>query len=263
MVFDDSSQLLTTTTEGDYSGVGKKGNSCIQLARILQYMECPQYLRKNFFPRHPDLQYAGLLNPLDCPHHMRKDEESPFREGVVLDKIVKPGEGSYVDCGGRKLVQIDKELEPNLRVTVRMNKNRFAKNKGTVVSPHIPRTERGIYWGYSVRIATCLGKAISECPFRDVEKYDLTIGTSERGDSVDDACLPFFKHALIVFGGVQGLEAAVESDESLVGIDNPKVLFNHYFNTCPEQGSRTIRTEEAILITMSSLRSKLVTAAQS
>jgi len=260
VIFDDASDLQTTTTDGDYSGIGKKGNCCVQLARILQYMECPQYLRKSFFPRHPDLQYAGVLNPLDCPHHMRKDEQSPFREGIVLNKAVKPGEGSYVDCGARKLVQIDKELEPNLRVTVRLNKNRFTKNKATVVSPHTPRTERGIYWGYTVRLATCLSRAISECPFKDLGKYDLTIGTSERGESVDEAKLPSFKHALIVFGGVQGLEAAVESDESLVGIDNPKFLFNHYFNTCPHQGSRTIRTEEAILITMSSLRPRLAKA---
>ena len=32
------------------------------LARILQYLECPQYLRKIFFPKHLDLQYAGNVN---------------------------------------------------------------------------------------------------------------------------------------------------------------------------------------------------------
>jgi predicted SPOUT superfamily RNA methylase MTH1 len=42
-----------------------------QLARILQYLECPQYLRKHFFPLHKDLQYAGVLNPTDMPHHLR------------------------------------------------------------------------------------------------------------------------------------------------------------------------------------------------
>jgi predicted SPOUT superfamily RNA methylase MTH1 len=30
-------------------------------ARMLQYCECPQYLRRNFFPMHSDLQLAGLL----------------------------------------------------------------------------------------------------------------------------------------------------------------------------------------------------------
>ena len=48
------------------------GSGCEQLARILQYLECPQYLRKHFFPLHQDLQYAGVLNPTDMPHHLRQ-----------------------------------------------------------------------------------------------------------------------------------------------------------------------------------------------
>jgi predicted SPOUT superfamily RNA methylase MTH1 len=47
----------------------------------LQYLECPQYLRKYFFPIHKDLQYAGLLNPLDAPHHLRQNDEFAFRCG--------------------------------------------------------------------------------------------------------------------------------------------------------------------------------------
>ena len=47
--------------EGDYQGVGKKGHANVQMARILQYLECPQYLRKSFFPQHKDLQYAGMI----------------------------------------------------------------------------------------------------------------------------------------------------------------------------------------------------------
>lgn len=52
---------------------------CLQLARILQYLECPQYLRKFFFPIHKDLRFSGLLNPLDAPHHLRQQNEFIFR----------------------------------------------------------------------------------------------------------------------------------------------------------------------------------------
>lgn len=52
---------LFRSTEGEYSGVGKHSKGNLQLARILQYLECPQYLRKSFFPQHKDLQYAGQL----------------------------------------------------------------------------------------------------------------------------------------------------------------------------------------------------------
>lgn len=50
------------------------------------------------------------------------------------------------------------------------------------------------------------------------------------------------RHALVVFGGLQGLEAAVDTDPNLE-VAEPSVLFDLYVNTCPSQGSRTIRTE--------------------
>ena len=51
-----------------------------------------------------------------------------------------------------------------------------------------------------------------------------------------------FSHLLVVFGGLQGLEASLESDESMK-VDDVSELFDLYLNTCPQQGSRTIRTE--------------------
>ena len=78
------------------------------MARVLQYCECPQYLRKVFFPRHPDLQYAGLLPPMDAPHHVRVEHRSAFREGVVMEyrsKSTNPdgsrNPNSFVNCGIR------------------------------------------------------------------------------------------------------------------------------------------------------------------
>lgn len=72
-MFDDGG---TQGTDGIY----KPGeNCCSQLGRLLQYLECPQYLRKHVFPLHKDLQYAGLLNPLDAPHHLRQTDDFPFR----------------------------------------------------------------------------------------------------------------------------------------------------------------------------------------
>ncbi|OXB72182.1 UNVERIFIED_CONTAM: hypothetical protein H355_000899 [Colinus virginianus] len=228
---------------------------------IVVFDECGEdakYLRKSFFPKHGDLQFAGLLNPLDSPHHMRVDEDSEYREGVVLDRPSKPGRGSFVNCGMKKEVQIDKQLKPGVRVTVRLQEPQNPETKvrkGTVVSSHHPRTVSGLYWGYSVRLASCLSAVFSECPFKD--GYDLSIGTSERGSSVDQVTLPSFrsvsKHILVVFGGLQGLEAGVDADQNLE-VTDPSDLFDFYLNTCPSQGSRTIRTEEALLISLSALR---------
>ena len=63
---------------------------------------------------------------------------------------------------------------------------------GTVVSPSAPRTEQGLYWGYTVRLAPSFGAVFTQSPYKD--GYDVTIGTSERGTMVDDLVLPNFRY---------------------------------------------------------------------
>ena len=151
----------------------------------------------------------------------------------------------------------------------------------TAVSPDAPRAEAGYYWGYQIRRASSLAAVFTESTYDD--GYDVTIGTSERGvplssildsapppssspDSSDDGPspdpkkpplpIPNFRHLLIVFGGVAGLEAAVKADEELVrmGVVEPEGLFDYWVDLCPGQGSRTIRTEEAVWIGLMGLR---------
>ena len=109
--------------DGEETNTGQvarhKQEGCLQLARILQYLECPQYLRKHFFPIHRDLQYAGVLNPTDMPHHLRANEASEFREGVVLESTEKSG--SLVNIGLKKNCAVDKNLDAGLRVTVQLD----------------------------------------------------------------------------------------------------------------------------------------------
>lgn len=260
IVYDDIGEKLNTKKSKleDIDGVKVARKSCVQLARILQYLECPQYLRKHFFPIHKDLEFAGLLNPLDAPHHLRMTNEFKFREGITMNKKVKPGKGSQVNVGLLQDVSTDKLLNPGIRVTVRMlpPSEVSKKLKGKIVSLATPRAETGVYWGYTVRIANSLSQVFTQCPYKD--GYDLTIGTSDKGTPIDN--LPSngvtYNHALIVFGGLHGIEAALESDEQLQ-VEEASLLFNHYINVLPNQGSRTIRTEEAILIAMSSMRTKL------
>ena len=258
VIFDESPKKIVRNDE--FKGSTKATDPNILFARILQYLECPQYLRKYFFPVHQDLKYAGLLNPLDCPHHMRMDDIMPYREGVTLERPVKKGEGSFVNIGMRKELKLDKHLKPGIRVTVEMEPNdtdTFDKKKylkGKSVSPATPREKSGIYWCYSVRLANSFGAVFTQSPYS--KGYDLIIGTSKRGKPVEELELSSYKHGLIVFGGLKGLEQSLESDENLMGSEVEQ-LFDHYINSCPNQGSRTIRTEEAILVTLSSLRPKL------
>ncbi|KAF4028115.1 putative RNA methyltransferase [Phytophthora infestans] len=181
------------------------------------YLETPQYLRRALFPMHTDLSCAGLLNPLDCPHHLRAQEWSVYREVVV-----------------------DKRIQPGIRVTVKIDeasKDFKKKMVGKLVSSAEPREQLGVYWGYTTRVASSLSNVWTDCPFAG--GYDLK-----------------FRHALVVFGGVAGIEECVDADEKVpVSGEDSNTLFDMWVNTCPEQGSRTIRSESSTRVPRSSAAS--------
>jgi predicted SPOUT superfamily RNA methylase MTH1 len=180
-----------------------------------------------------------------------------FREGVVSEKPAKSGKGCYANIGLSKDVKLDKIIEPGFRVTVKLlpQVEGSKKIKGLAVSPRVPLQENGLYWGYDVRLAKCFTEVIDNCPYKN--GYDLLIGTSDKGSPVSK--LPIqkkYRHCIIFFGGVDGLEQVFQDDEKLSGKE-PSTFFNYYVNTCPKQGSRTIRTEEAIFISLAMLYTKL------
>ncbi|KAF9673906.1 hypothetical protein SADUNF_Sadunf10G0072600 [Salix dunnii] len=251
VVFDNKSSSEkedpTVTTENN-SDENESGG--VFFTRILRYLETPQYLRKALFPKHNNLRFVGMLPPLDAPHHLRKHEWAPFREGVTLNEKLSSGE-TLVDVGLSKSVVVNQALEPGIRVTVAMgtNRNLDGDSPRQVVSLSKPREEAGMYWGYRVRYASNISSVFKDCPYRG--GYDHLIGTSEHGFIINSSelSLPTFRHLLIGFGGLAGLEENIEEDSNLKGKDVCEV-FDSYLNTCPHQGSRTIRTEEAILISL-------------
>ncbi|SJK85878.1 RNA methyltransferase, putative [Babesia microti strain RI] len=250
---------------------------------ILEYLETPQYLRRSIFDYEKDLKFAGLLNPLDAPHHMRANEWLPFRQGILL-----PGysmEGGSVDCGlpvpvlvdnvkdyfnvklsrkEKKKVNIENvkggqviEDHKSNRVTVQLDikslslcaKLKYTDGQcqeevqfsGKIVPNSLPTTLMGLYWGYTVRQCQTFEEIFTSVNY----EYDLVIGTSEHGEVISGQFkLPKFEHLLIVFGGLKGLE---------VVIDKPEKKFKYYINICEHQHSRTIRTEEAIMICLARL----------
>lgn len=163
-----------------------KINPNLFLARIFQYMETPQYLRKQLVPISPDLKFAGLLPPLDVPHHPGMEEITTYREGVTLDKSNNDGDSTLVDIGLFRRARINKAVQPGVRVTVELSEPVSAADtrKGQkpiaakVVSPKIPREKSGLYWGYNIRLASSFSRVLTESPYED--GYDYTIGVSDR-----------------------------------------------------------------------------------
>ena len=115
--------------------------------------------------------------------------------------------------------------------------------------------ETSTYWGYNVRVAESLEAVFKECPYEG--GYDFKLGTSDKGNIIDFEDFKNwegFKHGLVFFGGLEGIEGLVELEEhSELRPQDVHKLFDMYLNTCPEQGVRTIRTEEAIILSMAAI----------
>ena len=229
----------------------------------LQYLETPQYLRKTLFPMSEDLKLSGLMNPLESQHHLRKDEWSPYREGCVLERPVN-GEYSWVNIGLNKDCKINQKLPPRTRVTVKLNETHFDPKlkyyTGTVVSMSEPFIKNGTYWGYVVRVCETYNDIFNDSIYK--EGYDFIIGTSDKGENYRNANYEKkkdFKHCLIIFGGISGIEGMMIDDEhnQINSKDNVGKNFDLYLNTCMNQGLRTIRTEEAILISLAVIKPEL------
>jgi predicted SPOUT superfamily RNA methylase MTH1 len=177
---------------------------------------------------------------------------------------------TLVEAGLRIHVTVDAAIPESTRVTLQLPPDAEAgANDGDIkairaeaVDPAAPREEGGYYWGYSVRRAGSLSAVFEECPFDG--GYDVTIGTSERGIPLESIFpsgssspgLARFNHLLLVLGGVSGLETALKNDPKLhtLGVVDVREVFDHWVNVLPGQGSRTIRTEEALWIALMGMR---------
>ena len=217
---------------------------------------------------HPDLRLAGALPSLDMPHHLRQHEWCQFREGVTIaGKIEDQKTRAYtnVKTGLANEVYVEADIPLNTRVTLKFPEETNVKSSsiaGEPVSPHTPREEAGYYWGYQARSASCISAVLTESPYKG--GYDLTVGTSERGMPIEQLTsssqpnrseFPKFNHMLIVLGGVAGLEVAVKADGELqkLKVKTPEALFDFWVNLVSGQGSRTIRTEEAVWLALMGL----------
>lgn len=225
------------------------------IALLLSYVETPQYLRKRLFKLRPELQFAGVLPPLRTPHHplnrqMKRLKVGEHREGVTLSKT---DEGVLVDIGVEQPALIrDGQLPIGKRITVKIMK------VGKRVEVELAdRDEISEYWGYSV--------VVEKRPFGrmvNTRYFDLRIATSKYGVPFTDIAGKMVEkwktssEILVAFGApTHGLnEIAKEEGLNLGGI------VDFVVNTMPEQGTETVRTEEALIASLAVLRNSVFKA---
>ena len=225
-----------------------QGREIDLIATLLAYMETPQYLRKRLFKLEPRLQFAGILLPLRTPHHplnkkARNLKAGEYREGVVLSET---REGLLVDIGvERPALLRETQFAVDRRVTLQI-----VKAGEQIEVQAVSRDEVPVYWGYAVSAEKhSFGKFVKN------GKFDLTIATSKFGTRFTDVSEKIgnrWKKAssiLVSFGAPTRGLFEIAKDEGA----NLNDIVDFVVNTLPEQGTETVRTEEALLASLAIL----------
>ena len=206
------------------------------IAEVLSYMNTPQYLRKKAFPIKAELKHVGILPPLRTPHHPvnSQPDVGDYRQGFTVKRNKK---GTFVDIGMDKLAFCKEQLSVKKIFDFKITK--IAK-KEVIVTPDKPDD---VYWGYNVISSN---KSLKNS--LKLIKPNLVIETTRYGDYID-SIFDELKHKVdecnsiaILFGGPY---SSIQEDVSGQNWDLIKL------NTIPDQGTETVRTEEAVVATLS------------
>jgi methyltransferase len=218
------------------------------ISLLLNYLETPQYLRKALFKLDPDLEFAGILPPLRTPHHplsgkTKHLQVGDYREGVVLSETK---EGLVVDIGVQQpAVLRQKQFAMGERLTLQVI------NIGKQIEVQAAnRDDVPQYWGYKVRVEK---RSFGQLMFdRD---FDLKIATAKIGDNFINVANKIgekwrsSQRVLVAFGAPsRGLHEIAEDEGLKLGSITDFVV-----NTVPNQGTVTVRTEEALLASLAIL----------
>lgn len=206
------------------------------IAEVLNYMNTPQYLRKRAFPIKPELKHVGILPPLRTPHHPtdKNPKVDDFRYGFTVKRNNK---GTFVDIGMDKLAFCKEQLTVNKIFSFKITK--IAK-KEVIVTPDEPDD---IYWGYNVILSN---KSLKNS--LKLINPDFVVETTRYGDSINSifdelrSKVEEYRNIAILFGGPY---SSIEDDVSSSNWESIKI------NTIPNQGTETVRTEEAVVATLS------------
>ncbi len=212
------------------------------ITRILKYIECPQYLRKRLFPLSRDTAAVGILSPLAIPHHMKTRDlkRNEIREGVIFlnqNRVV-------ADVGGKELLEVvgwKKSLkDKTIRVTVQIIKANGRFKAQVLASP--PKKE---YWGYSVNAyQQTLSKVLA-----NRSEYKIATSRTCEPFSTLNQKIDMKKDMIIVFGGpYSGIPKLLKAEGKKI-----TDIFDTCVNILEKYGTRSLRLEEAMMITFSRL----------
>jgi predicted SPOUT superfamily RNA methylase MTH1 len=249
---------------------------------VLAYAATAPYLRKEAWGRRSELEYAGVLPPLHLGAQTGSGSNGSgsSRQGIVTE--VGPEERVRVNCGLQHPISLP--VPPGMaapregeRVTVRVSSREPVRAK-LVDEPQpgfdveradlattLTRADAGVRiaasrFGERLTVAR-LDSLRGEC--QSAGGWTVAFGAPERGLpailDIEDAAregTPSETGTVAVAGHTDTDDDGAPAGEAGGATDNePRdPRFDLWLNTVPDQGSETVRTEEAMFATLSSLR---------
>ncbi len=208
------------------------------ILRILRYMDTPQYLRKYVFQRSPSMQFVGLLPPLRTRSHPLAAKVEDLSVGDVRWGIqVRPGK---IDLGLDRPVDYPAQVSHRTPTLFRV----------TAITPSlhlevIDRSSVDFYFGYECEHLDDLVSLLRS------SREKTRIAFSKNGPSFAtiadqvSTSIASSQSVIALFGGPHhGVSDILVDSHSL------KDEIDYWINTIPNQGTETVRLEEALLISL-------------
>ena len=216
---------------------GNENDSAL-LSTSLKYLETPQYFRKQLFPKSNLLKYAGVLQPLNISSHLTTANQKMIKIGDIRDALIINYKGKkFLDIGINKLIQYFGKMKSGTRIAIQIK-----TTQPELTAKEISRDSIKDYWGYNVKERPNLLSILSTWK----GKIILTSKKGKNFSRLDAKKITDLNEPiLIVFGTTN------KGVYDILGSDIKKIQNANVFNFFPNQGTQTVRLEEAILGTLS------------
>ena len=218
-------------------GKQNKNDSAL-LSTSLKYLETPQYFRKEIFPKTQLLKYAGVLQPLNISSHLTTSNQKMIKIGDVRDALIINYKGKkFLDIGINKHIQYFGKMKSGTRIAIQIK-----TVQPELTAKEISRDGIKDYWGYSVKERSNLLSILSTWKGRII----LTSKKGKNFSKLDTKKITKPDEPILVVFGTTN-----KGVYDILGSDIKKIQNANVFNFFPNQGTQTVRLEEAILGTLS------------
>jgi hypothetical protein len=216
------------------------------IRKILEYILAPPYLRKRLFKIDRDLRAVGMLPPLaTASHPTEEDIDIDHIRPAMVTRII--GDRICIDPGldGEVCIKVDRSIRLKVGEIIYVRISRDRSIKGIAGVDEVKK----IYWGYRVEVYSSLRESI------EASRDELYVVATKKGSHNVDALLERIRSEGV---GVSLIFGSPDKDPDEIALEEGWNLENIpyvKFNSTPLQGVRSIRTYEAIYITLAMINS--------